>query len=87
MRPLPATRYEYAEWVKVKVNIDYHVDVERHYYSVPHALVGQHLMARYTDTTVECSLKGGRVAVHVRSYQVGKFTTLLSTCRNRTEST
>jgi len=76
LRPLPATRYEYAEWSKVKVNIDYHVDVERHYYSVPHALVGQYLMARYTDTTVECLHKGGRVAVHVRSYLVGKFTTL-----------
>ena len=76
LRPLPATRYEYAEWSKVKVNIDYHVDVERHYYSVPHALVGQYLMARYTDTTVECLHKGGRVAVHVRSYQLGKFTTL-----------
>ena len=42
----------------MKVNIDYHVDVERHYYSVPHALVGQYLMARYTDTTVECLHKG-----------------------------
>jgi hypothetical protein len=29
MKPLPATRYEYAEWTKAKVNIDYHVDVER----------------------------------------------------------
>ena len=76
MRPLPATRYEYAEWSKAKVDIDYHVEVERHYYSVPHALVGQHLMARYTDTTVECLYKGGRVAAHVRSYQVGKYTTL-----------
>jgi transposase len=76
MRPLPTTRYEYAEWSKVKVNIDYHVDVARHYYSVPHALVGQYLMARYTDTTVECFHKDGRIAVHVRSYEVGKFTTL-----------
>ena len=76
LKPLPATRYEYAEWSKVKVGIDYHVDVERHYYSVPHALVGQYLMARYTDTTVECFYKGGRVAAQVRSYQVGKHTTL-----------
>jgi transposase len=76
LRPLPATRYEYAEMSKVKVNIDYHVEVDRYYYSVPHALVGQYLMARYTDTTVECFHKGERVAVHVRSYQDGKFTTL-----------
>jgi transposase len=76
LRALPATRYEYADTSKVKVNIDYHVEVERHFYSVPHALVGQHLLARYTATTVECLYKGGRVAVHVRSYLVGKFTTL-----------
>ena len=76
MKPLPPTRYEYAEWSKVKVSIDYHVDGERHYYSVPHALVGEYVMVRFTDTTVECFFKGGRVAVHVRSYQVGKFTTL-----------
>ena len=76
LKPLPATRYEYAEWVKAKVGIDYHVEVVRHYYSVPHALVGQHVMARFTDTTVECFFKGGRVAAHVRSYALGKHTTL-----------
>ena len=45
MKALPEQRYEYAEWVKAKVNIDYHVDVERHYYSVPHALVGEYMTA------------------------------------------
>ena len=38
MKPLPERRYEYAEWEKHKVNIDYHVEVDRHYYSVPYQL-------------------------------------------------
>jgi len=76
MQPLPATRYEYAEWLKAKVGIDYHVEADRHYYSVPHALVGEHLMVRVTDSTVECFFKGGRVAAHLRSHLKGQHTTL-----------
>ena len=48
LRPLPAHRYEYAEWKTAKVNIDYHVEVERHWYSVPHQLVGQRCDIRVT---------------------------------------
>jgi transposase len=76
MKPLPATRYEYAEWIKAKVGIDYHVEADRHYYSVPHSLVGEHVMVRVTDPTVECFFKGERVAAHVRSYLKGQHTTL-----------
>jgi transposase len=76
MKPLPATRYEYAEWVKAKVGIDYHVEADRHYYSVPHSLVGKHVMVRVTGSTVECFFKGGRVAAHPRSYLKGRHTTL-----------
>jgi len=76
MKPLPATRYEYAEWVRAKVNIDYHIEADLHYYSVPHALVGERLRVRMTDSTVECFFKGARVAAHVRSHLRGKHTTL-----------
>ena len=76
MKPLPATRYEYADWSKAKVGVDYHAEADRHYYSVPHSLVGEHLMVRMTDTTIECFFKGGRVAAHVRSYCKGRHTTL-----------
>ena len=76
MKPLPETRYEYADWIKAKVGIDYHVYAEKHYYSVPHPLVGQYCMVRITDTTIECFFKGQRVAAHVRSYEIGKHTTL-----------
>lgn len=69
-------RYEYADWVKAKVGIDYHVQADGHYYSVPHPLVGEYVWVRLTDTTVECLFKGGRVAAHVRSYVKGKHTTL-----------
>jgi transposase len=75
MKPLPATRYEYAEWLKAKVGVDYHVEVDHHYYSVPHALVGQHVMVRFTATVIECCFKGQRVAAHVRSYARGHHST------------
>jgi transposase len=76
MAPLPVTRYEYAESKSVIVNIDYHVEIDAHYYSVPHRLVRLKLEARFTATTVECFFKGKRVAVHVRSYLRGRHTTL-----------
>ena len=45
LRPLPAQRYEFAEWKKARVNIDYHIEVDRHYYSVPYQLVRQRSMS------------------------------------------
>ena len=75
LRPLPAERYVFAQWKKVRVNIDYHVEVDRHYYSVPHALVGRQLDVRLTATTVECLYRGQRVASHVRSPLRGRHTT------------
>ena len=52
-----------------------HVEVERHYYSVPHALVGRQLDARITANTVECIYRGQRVASHGRSELIGRHTT------------
>jgi transposase len=65
--PLPAQRYELARFKTVKVHIDYHVEIEAHRYSVPHALVGQTLEARLTRSCVELLLRGTRVASHTRS--------------------
>ena len=76
LHPLPQGRYEYAEWKKVRVNIDYHVEVCAHYYSVPYALVHEQLDVRLTDATVEIFDKGKRVASHPRSHQAGRHTTL-----------
>jgi len=66
MRPLPEHPYEYAEWSFVKPGIDYHVEVDKRFYSVPHTLVGQRLEARVTATSVEVLHKSRRVAVHPR---------------------
>jgi transposase len=76
LQPLPAQAYEFAEWKKVRVNIDYHVEVERHYYSVPYQLVRSQLEARYTARTVECFHKGQRVASPIRSFVKGHHTTV-----------
>ena len=74
--PLPATVFELATWSKAKVNIDYHVVVEKHLYSAPHHLIHQPLDVRLTATTVELFAQGKRVAAHVRSAVPGRFTTL-----------
>jgi len=76
LRPLPTQPYAFAEWKKVRVNIDYHVEVAGHYYSVPHALVKKQLEARITAHTVECFYKGQRVASHIRSPLKGRHTTV-----------
>jgi transposase len=75
LMPLPATAYHFAEWKQVRVNIDYHVEVDGHYYSVPYALVKEQLDVRLT-TTVECLHKGQRVASHIRSGERGQHTTV-----------
>jgi transposase len=76
LKPLPATPYEYAEWQTARVHADYHVDVHRHYYSVPHTLIKKRLDIRITSTTVEAFYKGQRVACHRRTDQPHRHTTL-----------
>lgn len=76
LKALPATAYEYAEWKLVRVGIDYHVEVDGHYYSVPYQLRKEQLDTRMTSRIVECFHKGKRVASHVRSYEQGHATTI-----------
>ena len=76
LRALPVEPYVFAEWKKVRVHVDYHIEFERHYYSVPHALVGRELHARFTAHTVELFHRGQRVASHVRSHLRGRHTTV-----------
>ena len=73
---LPTTSYVFAEWKRVRAAFDYHVDIDGHYYSVPHALVGQELWARYSAATVEVFHRGQRVGSPLRPYQRGVHTTL-----------
>jgi len=75
LRPLPATRYEFATWKTATVNIDYHVEVDHHYYSVPYQLAREVVDVRLSATTVEILQRGRRVASHLRSGMRGKPTT------------
>jgi transposase len=75
LQPLPATRYEYGQWKKARVNIDYHIDVLGHLYSVPYTLVRQQVEVRIGERTLEVFHDGRRVAAHVRSARKGGFTT------------
>jgi transposase len=68
LKPLPATPYEYADWKQVKVNIDYHVSLDEHFYSAPYTLIGETLWCRASHRTVELLHKGKRVASHPRSF-------------------
>jgi transposase len=76
LKPLPEKPYEYADWKKAKVNIDYHVEVDGHYYSVPYQLVRESVEIRFTSTVVEVLFKNHRAASHPRSYRRGGYTTL-----------
>lgn len=76
LRPLPATPYELAHWKKATVHLDYHVEVEGHYYSVPYSLVRKQLEIRYTASTVECFHRGQRIASHLRNDDRGRHSTI-----------
>jgi transposase len=76
LRPLPAAPFVYGEWKLARVNIDYHVEVHGHYYSVPHPLVHEPVEVRVAATTVEVFHRGQRVAAHLRSDRRGQHTTV-----------
>ena len=76
LKPLPAEPYVFAEWKECRVGLDYHVEIEKHYYSVPHQLLREKVWARITARTVEVFHRGKRVAAHVRSSSNRKHTTV-----------
>jgi transposase len=76
LKPLPDTPYEFALWKKARVNIDYHIEFDKHYYSVPYALIHQEVYIRATERTIEISFKNRCVACHPRSDARGRHTTI-----------
>ncbi|MGO9095734.1 MAG: IS21 family transposase [Bryobacteraceae bacterium] len=76
LKPLPAERYQYGEWKTVRVNIDYHVEFDLHWYSVPYQLTQQEVEVHATASTVEIFHKGIRVASHARSHQAHRHSTI-----------
>jgi transposase len=75
LRPLPAQPYQYATWKKAKVHLDYHVEIERAYYSVPYRLIGQTVDVRLTAHTLEIFHRQKLVAAHGRAVKRGVFAT------------
>lgn len=75
LRPLPAQPYRYATWKKAKVHLDYHVEIERAYYSVPYKLIGETVEVRLTAHTLEIFYRQKLVAAHVRAVKRGVFST------------
>jgi transposase len=73
---LPATPYEYAEWKRCRVNLDYHVEIEKHFYSVPFRLLREEVDARIAAKTVEIFHRGKLVAAHLRSQRTHRTTTV-----------
>jgi transposase len=68
MQPLPDDDFEYADWHLARVGIDYHVEVQGFFYSVPHSLIREQVDTRATARTVEVFHRGKRVAAHARRY-------------------
>lgn len=76
LKPLPETKYQYAEWKKAKVHIDYHFVYDDHYYSVHYKYIHHEVEIRSTAKIIECFYKGKRIASHPRSYLRYKHTTI-----------
>src|SRR6185437_2413648 len=76
LRPLPQQRYVYREFKKVRVSGDYHIELKRHYYSVPYKLIGQEVDVWYTSGLVECYHENVCIAKHIRSNEQRNKTTV-----------
>ncbi len=74
LKPLPRHAYEYTEIKIVKVNIDYHIEYEQHFYSVPHHLVGETLELHAGDKVIQMFFKNKLITTHVRKYYPGTST-------------
>lgn len=75
LKPLPQSPYVFQEYKRRRVNVDYHIELNKAYYSVPYQLVGKEVEARYTATAVEIFYQRKRIAVHERLYRIGAYST------------
>lgn len=76
LKPLPTEPYIYSDFKKARLGIDYHVEVDSHYYSAPYQLIKEKLEVRMTENTIEIFHKNQRITSHVRSYKKGAHTTI-----------
>jgi len=75
LKELPAERFTVCSWKKAKVHIDYHVELDKSYYSVSYTLIGQYVEIKYDWSVVRIYHKGKQVASHIRAYEKGVFVT------------
>src|SRR5215204_259554 len=75
LKSLPPARYQFAVWKKAKVHLDYHIEFENHYYSIPTLYIGKYIEVRATHKTIECFFQQERIALHERSDKKYQFTT------------
>ena len=76
LKALPVHSWEFAQYKLARVHVDYHIQFERHCYSVPHRLIGKQIELRVTERVVECFYKGERVASHRRDRSGRGFSTV-----------
>jgi transposase len=76
LKSLPEHKFEFATWKIAKVNIDYHVEVDKHFYSVPYKCCGEKVDIRITQNTIEVFKLGELVSVHKRKNLPGRHTTI-----------
>ncbi len=76
LKPLPAEPYVFAEWRARRIGLDYHLDIDGHYYSVPYRFAREQVEVRLTARTVEVFRKGERIAAHLRNSGNGRHTTV-----------
>jgi transposase len=75
LRPLPEHPYSFGLWKKARVSIDYHVSIDRAFYSVPYALVREQVGVRISERIIELFHKGQRIASHPRTRRAGAYVT------------
>ena len=76
LQPLPRVPYEFAEWLRARAGVNYHIQVLKHFYSVPHRLIRRQVTVRLTGSTVEIFYQDERVASHRRSFRKYGYTTV-----------
>lgn len=76
LKPLPAQRYQYVDIKTARVHIDYHIEYDKHYYSVPHHLVKQQVEVHASSTFITIYAYGQRVSSHPRSFVQAANSTL-----------
>jgi transposase len=77
LKPLPDSLYEIKHYKELKVAQNNHILIwhDKHHYSAPYQLIGTKVKVVLTRSLVRIYSKGNLVATHVRSYQMGKYTT------------